>query len=114
MIRGLESKKALDATREEAAAILYLVFSLLKKRILTQDAIGQADRAIDAWLSALPAGRPDNVTKDVAANIAKLKKCGLFRTTQPYFVDEVQNKSMGEPCHGRYYSVSFGKPEKRA
>jgi hypothetical protein len=58
LIRGLESKKALDATREEAATILNLICSLLEKRILTQDAIGRADRAIDAWLSALPAGRP--------------------------------------------------------
>ncbi len=36
---------------------LNAVCGLLDKRILTQDAIDQANRAVGAWLSALPAGR---------------------------------------------------------
>jgi hypothetical protein len=54
LIRGLESKKALDATREESTRSLNAVCNFLEKRILTQDAIDQADRAVEAWLSALP------------------------------------------------------------
>ena len=56
MIRGLESKKALDDTREESTRSLNEVCSLLEKRILSQDAIDQANRAVGAWLSALIAG----------------------------------------------------------
>jgi hypothetical protein len=55
LIRGLESKKALDATREESTRSLNAVCSLLDRRILTQDAIDQAKRAVEAWLSTLPA-----------------------------------------------------------
>jgi hypothetical protein len=57
LIRGFESKKALDAIREEATRSLNAVCNLLDRGILTQDAIDQADRAVEAWLSALPAGR---------------------------------------------------------
>jgi hypothetical protein len=53
LIRGLESKKALDATRDEAATSLNSVCSLLDKRILTQETIDQANRTVEAWLSAL-------------------------------------------------------------
>ena len=62
MIRGLESKKALDDTREESTRSLNEVCSLLQKRIFfTQDAIDQANRAVGAWLSALIAGgRPSS------------------------------------------------------
>jgi hypothetical protein len=56
LIRGLESKKALDATREESTRSLNAVCSLLDRRILTQDSIDQAKRAVEAWLSTLPAG----------------------------------------------------------
>ena len=56
LIRGLESKKALNARRGESTSSLNAVCSLLDKRILTQDAIDQANRAVGAWLSALPAG----------------------------------------------------------
>jgi hypothetical protein len=55
MIR-LESKKALNEIRDESTMSLNAVCSLLDKRILTQDAIDQANRAVGAWLSALPAG----------------------------------------------------------
>jgi hypothetical protein len=54
LIRGLETKKVLDATRDEAATSLNSVCSLLDKRILTQEAIDQANRAVETWLSALP------------------------------------------------------------
>jgi len=57
LIRGLESKKALDAIREEATRSLNAVCSLLDRGILTQGAIDQASRAVEAWLSALPARR---------------------------------------------------------
>jgi hypothetical protein len=57
LIRGLESKKALDAIREEATRSLNAVCNLLDRGILTQDAIDQARRAVEAWVSALPAGR---------------------------------------------------------
>jgi hypothetical protein len=50
----LESKKALDAIRDEAARSLNAVCSLLDKRRLTQDAIDEANRAVVAWLNALP------------------------------------------------------------
>jgi hypothetical protein len=55
LIRGLESKRALDTIREEAARSLNAVCRMLDKRILTQDAIDQANRAVEAWLIALPA-----------------------------------------------------------
>jgi hypothetical protein len=53
LIRGLESKKALDATREESTRSLNVVCSLLERRRLTQDVIDQANRAVEAWLNAL-------------------------------------------------------------
>jgi hypothetical protein len=56
LIRGLESKKALATIREEAATSLNAVCRMLDKRILTQDAIDEADRAVEAWLIALPTG----------------------------------------------------------
>jgi hypothetical protein len=56
LTRHLESKIALDAIRDEAAKSLNAVCSLLERRRLTQDVIDQANRAVEAWLSALPAG----------------------------------------------------------
>jgi hypothetical protein len=50
----LESKKALDSMRTEAATSLNQVCSLLDRGGLTQDAIKQADVAVAAWLSSLP------------------------------------------------------------
>jgi hypothetical protein len=53
LIRGLESKKALDTLRDKAAKSLNAVCSLLERRRLTQDVIDQANRAVEEWLNAL-------------------------------------------------------------
>jgi len=53
----LESRMALNTLRGEAATSLNAVCGLLDKGRLTQDMINQANRAVEAWLSALPAGR---------------------------------------------------------
>jgi hypothetical protein len=53
----MESKKDLNAVREEAARSLNAVCSLLDKKRLTQDAIDEANRAVVGWLNALPVGR---------------------------------------------------------
>ena len=50
----LESKRALDDMRTEAATSLNQVCSLLDRGGLTQDAIDQAATAVAAWLNALP------------------------------------------------------------
>ena len=50
----LESKRALDDMRTEAATSLNQVCSLLDRGGLTQDAIDQAAAAVAAWLNALP------------------------------------------------------------
>ena len=50
----LESKRALDGMRTEAATSLNRVCSLLDRGGLTQDAIDQAAAAVAAWLNALP------------------------------------------------------------
>ena len=51
----LESRKALDTLREDAASSLNAVCGLLDKGRLTQDAIDSARAAVAAWLNALPA-----------------------------------------------------------
>jgi hypothetical protein len=53
----LESKKDLNAIRNEAARSLNAACGLLDKRRLTQDAIDEANRAVEGWLDALPVGR---------------------------------------------------------
>ena len=53
----MESKKDLNAIREEAARLLNAVCGLLDKKRLTQDAIDEANRAVTGWLNALPVGR---------------------------------------------------------
>jgi hypothetical protein len=58
----LESKKDLNAIREEAARSLNAVCSLLDKRRLTQDAIDEANRAVTGWLKALPVGRQSAIS----------------------------------------------------
>jgi hypothetical protein len=50
----LESKRALDSMRTEAATSLNQLCSLLDRGGLTQDAISQAAVAVAAWLNALP------------------------------------------------------------
>lgn len=50
----LESKRALDAMRTEAATSLNQTCSLLDRGGLTQEAIYQAAGAVTAWLNALP------------------------------------------------------------
>ncbi len=51
----LESRRALDLLREDAATSLNAVCGLLDKGRLTQDAIDLAREAVAAWLNALPA-----------------------------------------------------------
>ena len=53
----LESKKDLNSIRNEAARSLNVVRGLLDKKRLTQDAIDEANRAVEGWLNALPVGR---------------------------------------------------------
>ena len=50
----LESKRALDAMRTEAATSLNQTCGLLDRGGLTQEAIYQAAGAVTAWLNALP------------------------------------------------------------
>ena len=50
----VESRRALDSIRNEAASSLNVVCGLLDKGRLTQDAIADASRAVIAWLTALP------------------------------------------------------------
>ena len=50
----LESKRALDGMRTEAATSLNQVCSLLDRGGLTQDTIDHAAAAVAAWLNALP------------------------------------------------------------
>jgi hypothetical protein len=50
----LESKRTLDALREDAASSLNAVCGLLDKGRLTEGAIDGASRAVIAWLDALP------------------------------------------------------------
>ncbi len=49
----LESRRALDAMREDAASSLNAVCGLLDKGLLTQDAIDLASQAVTEWLNAL-------------------------------------------------------------
>ena len=49
----LESRRALDALREDAASSLNAVCGLLDKGRLTQDAIDLASQAVTEWLNAL-------------------------------------------------------------
>jgi len=50
----LETKRALDSIRTEAATSLNQACSLLDRGGLTQEAIDQAAGAVTAWLNALP------------------------------------------------------------
>jgi hypothetical protein len=50
----LDSERPLDVIRYEAAKSLNAVCRLLDRGYLTQDAIDQANRAVTAWLNALP------------------------------------------------------------
>jgi hypothetical protein len=50
----LESKRALDAIRAEAARSLNTACALLDTGRLTQEAIDEASRAVVAWMNALP------------------------------------------------------------
>ena len=54
----LESKKALDALRDEAANSLNAVCGLLDRGALTQEVIDQANRAVSLWVDALPGSSP--------------------------------------------------------
>ena len=49
----LESRRALDSIRNEAATALNAVCGLLDRDRLTQDAIDQASRAVIDWANAL-------------------------------------------------------------
>jgi hypothetical protein len=64
----LESKRALDSMRTEAATSLNQVCSLLDRGGLTQDAIEQADVAVAAWLNALPRSK-SRATQAPAARV---------------------------------------------
>ncbi len=54
----LESRRALDALREDAAKSLNRVCSLLDKGRLTEGAIDSAREAVAPWLNALPGEGP--------------------------------------------------------
>ena len=64
----LESKRALDSMRTEAATSLNQVCSLLDRGGLTQDAIEQADVAVATWLNALPRSK-SRATQAPAARV---------------------------------------------
>ena len=64
----LESKRALDSMRTEAATSLNQVCSQLDRGGLTQDAIEQADVAVAAWLNALPRSK-SRATQAPAARV---------------------------------------------
>ncbi len=51
----LESRKTVNALREDAAESLNMVCGLLDKGQLTEDAIESARMSVAAWLNALPA-----------------------------------------------------------
>ena len=53
-LNRLDSERALDPIRYEAAKSLNVVCRLLNRGRLTQDAIEQANRAFAGWLNALP------------------------------------------------------------
>ena len=59
-LNRLDSERAFDAARYEAAKSLNAVCRLLDRGHLTQDAIDQASRAVEGWLNALP----DSATTD--------------------------------------------------
>jgi hypothetical protein len=68
----LESKKALDALRDEAASSLNAVCGLLDRGVLTQEVIDQANRAVSLWVDALPvASRQSSDQRPGAVNMAK-------------------------------------------
>ena len=64
----LESKRALDDMRTEAATSLNQVCSLLDRGGLTQDAIDQAAVAVATWLNALPRSK-SRATQAPAARV---------------------------------------------
>jgi hypothetical protein len=68
-LKRLESKRALDNMRTEAATSLNLICTLLDRSQLTQDAIDQAAGAVITWLNALPRS-----TKHVSA----MRRAGVF------------------------------------
>ena len=61
-LNRLDSERALDPIRYEAAKSLNVVCRLLDRGHLTQDAIEQANRAVAGWLNALPQQRHDRPT----------------------------------------------------
>ncbi len=50
----LESKRAIDVARGEAARSLNATCALLDRGRLTQEAVDEANRAVIAWMNALP------------------------------------------------------------
>ncbi len=56
----LESKRALDGIRAEAAGSLNATCALLDRGRLTQEAIDEANRAVVAWMKALPSLPPNH------------------------------------------------------
>jgi hypothetical protein len=56
-LNRLDSERALDPIRYEAAKSLNGVCRLLDRGHLSRDAIDQANRAVSEWLSALPQRR---------------------------------------------------------
>ena len=61
-LNRLDSERAFDAARYEAAKSLNAVCRLLDRGHLTQDAIEQANRAVAGWLNALLQRRHDRLT----------------------------------------------------
>jgi hypothetical protein len=61
-LNRLDSERALDPIRYEAAKSLNVVCRLLDRGHLTQDAIDEANRAGAGWLNALPQRRHDRPT----------------------------------------------------
>ena len=61
-LNRLDTEKALDPIRYEAAKSLNVVCRLLNRGRLTQDAIEQANRAVAGWLNALLQQRHDRLT----------------------------------------------------
>ena len=61
-LNRLDSERALDSIRYEAAKSLNVVCRLLDRGHLTQDAIEQANRAVARWLNELPQQRHNRPT----------------------------------------------------
>jgi hypothetical protein len=61
-LNRLDSERALDPIRYEAAKSLNAVCRLLDRGHLSRDAIDQANRAVAGWLNALPQQCHDRAT----------------------------------------------------